>query len=362
DFCAHAEAHHDRPGGPPDGAEARLPQSHRPLQYVLEDLVYRWGLRGVSVRPLPDLAVYFARPLSQRAALRDAVHVQHRRSVPGWRPVRLQNGVSRGPRLPDWLERAVQADDHHWRVHRPVPDYHSRPRHCVRNADPRLFSVPDGHPDRRLDVAQLALLDPGYFHHRGCHHAHHRHHEHVHLRGPHDRSLPGQHRNCLVRASCPAPQARRQGGPRIAQHSGMPCVGRWQLIARRGIFLAILLNDMKTIAKLAFVCCLMSVPLWAQAPADNPVQVLRTPGWNKGVFVGGSTSFANTPSAQSFLVGARFGRVFTHELGTNALRGSFEMAVDVIPINEFWIGGNAQYAGAIDPFVAKWNFTGGKTV
>ncbi len=100
----------------------------------------------------------------------------------------------------------------------------------------------------------------------------------------------------------------------------------------------------------------------AQAAADNPVEMLRTPGWNKGIFVGGSTSFANTPSAQTFLAGVRLGRVFTHEVGKNALRGSFEMAVDIIPINEFWVGGNAQYAGAIDPFIAKWNFTGGKTV
>ena len=51
-----------------------------------------------------------------------------------------------------------------------------------------------------------------------------------------------------------------------------------------------------------------------------------------------------------------------HELGSSALRGSFEMAIDIIPINEFWIGGNSQYAGAINPFIAKWNFTAGKTV
>ena len=73
-------------------------------------------------------------------------------------------------------------------------------------------------------------------------------------------------------------------------------------------------------------------------------------------------SFANTPSAQTFLVAGRLGRVLTHQLGSNALRGSFEMAIDVIPINEFWIAGHAQYAGAINPFIAKWNFTGGKTV
>src|SRR5271165_2565747 len=120
---------------------------------------------------------------------------------------------------------------------------------------------------------------------------------------------------------------------------------------------------MKIIAILVVVLMpLLCARLLAQAAGDSPVEVLRTPGWNKGIFVGGSTSFANTPSAQTFLAGARFGRVLTHELGSNPLRGSFEMAVDIIPINEFWIDGNAQYAGAIDPFIAKWNFTAGKTV
>jgi len=48
----------------------------------------------------------------------------------------------------------------------------------------------------------------------------------------------------------------------------------------------------------------------------------------------------------------------THEVGHNALRGSFEMAIDIIPINEFWIHGNAQYAGAIDPFIAARHLSG----
>jgi len=110
---------------------------------------------------------------------------------------------------------------------------------------------------------------------------------------------------------------------------------------------------------LVWLCC---TPMLGQTSSNDPVDALRSPGWNYGFFVGGSQSFANTPSAQTFLIAGRLGRVLTHQLGSNALRGSFEMAVDVIPINEFWIGGNAQYAGAIDPFVAKWNFTGGKTV
>jgi lipid A 3-O-deacylase len=119
---------------------------------------------------------------------------------------------------------------------------------------------------------------------------------------------------------------------------------------------------MKITARLLFAIILAGTPLLAQQNPPDPVEVLRAPSWNMGFYVGGSESFANTPSAQTFLAGARIGRVLTHQVGSNALRGSFEMALDVIPINEFWIHGNAQYAGAINPFIAKWNFTGGKTV
>jgi hypothetical protein len=119
---------------------------------------------------------------------------------------------------------------------------------------------------------------------------------------------------------------------------------------------------MKALLRLVATALFLCTPLLAQSSAGDSVQVLRTPGWNKGVFVGGSQSFANTPSAQTFVAGFRLGRVLSHELGSNALRGSFEVAFDAIPMNEFWIGGKAKYAGAIDPLVAKWNFTGGKTV
>jgi lipid A 3-O-deacylase len=118
---------------------------------------------------------------------------------------------------------------------------------------------------------------------------------------------------------------------------------------------------MKIAIRLALLSYLACAPLKAQVPTNSPVDALRSPGWNWGLFVGGSQSFANTPSAQSFLIGGRIGRVLTHEVGEGALRGSFEMAVDIIPLNEFWING-AQYAGAINPFIAKWNFTAGHTL
>ncbi len=119
---------------------------------------------------------------------------------------------------------------------------------------------------------------------------------------------------------------------------------------------------MRELAKILAVCLILTLYSVAQAPSGDNVEALRAPGWNRGFYVGGSESFANTPSAQSFLIAGRLGRVLTHELGSNALRGSFEMDLDLIPINEFWVGGHAQYAGAINPFIAKWNFTGGRTV
>jgi lipid A 3-O-deacylase len=108
--------------------------------------------------------------------------------------------------------------------------------------------------------------------------------------------------------------------------------------------------------RLVLFCCLAGVPLLAQLPTDSPVDVLRHPGWNKGVFVGGGTSVASSPSGQSFLIGFRLGRVLTNEHGSGFLRGTFEMAGDIIPVDEYWIHGG-QYAAGINPFIAKWNFT-----
>ncbi len=115
---------------------------------------------------------------------------------------------------------------------------------------------------------------------------------------------------------------------------------------------------MKTAIRLFLFCCLAAAPLLAQVPTDTPVDVLRTPGWNKGIYGGFSTSVDSTPSGQSVIGAFRLGRVLTHELGSGPLRGSFEMAVDIIPVDVFWSHGGV-YGGGINPVVAKWNFTKG---
>ena len=48
-------------------------------------------VRRLALRPLPDLVLHFARPLSQREALRHALHGLDRRPVSGRRILRLQD-------------------------------------------------------------------------------------------------------------------------------------------------------------------------------------------------------------------------------------------------------------------------------
>ncbi len=113
---------------------------------------------------------------------------------------------------------------------------------------------------------------------------------------------------------------------------------------------------MKKASFLALLCCCLCAQLRAQLPVDSPVDVLRHPGWDKTIFVGGGTSVESTPSGQNFVLGFRLGRILTDEHGPGILRGTYEMGIDVIPLDEYWIHGG-QYAGGIDPIVFKWNFT-----
>ena len=118
---------------------------------------------------------------------------------------------------------------------------------------------------------------------------------------------------------------------------------------------------MKKAIPLALFCCLACAPLLAQASTDSPADVLRHPGWNESIFAGGGTTVASSPSAQNLVLGFRLGRVLTGEHGPGILRGTYEMGVDIIPLDEYWIHG-AQYAGGIDPVVFKWNFTSGSKI
>ncbi len=115
---------------------------------------------------------------------------------------------------------------------------------------------------------------------------------------------------------------------------------------------------MKKAIRLAIFCCLSCATLLAQIPTDSPVDVLRHPGWNKAVFMGGGTTVGFSPSAQNLVLGVRISRVMTNEHGSGIFRGTFELGFDVVPLDEYWIKGG-HYAGGVDPIMWKWNFTSG---
>ncbi len=115
---------------------------------------------------------------------------------------------------------------------------------------------------------------------------------------------------------------------------------------------------MKKAITLSLFCSLFCLPMLAQLPTDSPADVMRHPGWNGGIFAGGGTSVESTPSGSNFVLGVRLGRVLTEEHGPGILRGTYEMDIDIIPLDEYWINGG-QYAGGVDPVVFKWNFTKG---
>jgi hypothetical protein len=113
---------------------------------------------------------------------------------------------------------------------------------------------------------------------------------------------------------------------------------------------------MRHALRVALLCSLACAPLLAQIPTDSPVDVLRHPGWNRGVFIGGGSSVDSSPGGQNLVLGFRIGRVLTNEHGSGIFRGTLEWAGDIIPLDEYWIRG-AQYAAGVDPLVLKWNFT-----
>src|SRR5215471_20610744 len=90
----------------------------------------------------------------------------------------------------------------------------------------------------------------------------------------------------------------------------------------------VLPENMKKALRLALFVCIGCAPLLAQVPTDSPVDVLRHPGWSKGIFFGGGTTVDSSPSGQNFVIGIRVGRVLTNEHGSGIFRGTFELAGD----------------------------------
>ena len=113
------------------------------------------------------------------------------------------------------------------------------------------------------------------------------------------------------------------------------------------------------------VCFVFSNLMFAQNPADTPLNALRHPGWNYGAQLSGGSTVVQS-SAPRFVTANHsisdvavifhLGRVLSSEHGPAWIRGTFEWDVSVIPVEIFWVLGS-HYAGGFEAFGPRWNFT-----
>jgi len=105
---------------------------------------------------------------------------------------------------------------------------------------------------------------------------------------------------------------------------------------------------------------LLSVSALAQSlPSDS----LAQGAWELGLWTGGGHSVSGgTADTGVWDAGVRVGKVLTGEHGSGWLRGNLEYAADFIPAYLLVFPKQTSYAGGFDPFILKWNFTGGRKV
>ncbi len=108
------------------------------------------------------------------------------------------------------------------------------------------------------------------------------------------------------------------------------------------------------------VLALLSACAFAQGlPADS----LAKGTWELGIWTGGGHSVSGGIADTSMWnAGVRVGKVLTGEHGSGFMRGNLEYAVDFIPAYLLVFPSRTSYAGGLDPFVLKWNFTSGRKV
>jgi len=99
----------------------------------------------------------------------------------------------------------------------------------------------------------------------------------------------------------------------------------------------------------------------APGPAASSGTAAASQGnWEIGVTTGGGHSIAGgNRDTGVFNANLRLGYVLSHEHGPGALRGTFEYAVDITPVNVIFQQTNV-YGFSFTPVLLKWNFTSGQ--
>jgi len=108
------------------------------------------------------------------------------------------------------------------------------------------------------------------------------------------------------------------------------------------------------------ILAVLSVSALAQSlPSDS----LEAGAWELGLWTAGGHSVSGgTADTGVWNAGVRVGKVLTGEHGPGWLRGNLEYAVDFIPAYLLVFPSRTSYAGGLNPFILKWNFTGGRKV
>ena len=108
--------------------------------------------------------------------------------------------------------------------------------------------------------------------------------------------------------------------------------------------------------KIAVLMLLFAASMWAQSAPE-----IRHGSKELELFVqGGHSVSGGTSDTSVFSAGGRFGYAFA-SLGSNALRGTLEYAVEGIPIYFIAQPGTNAFGASFTPFDLKYNFTAPRT-
>jgi lipid A 3-O-deacylase len=96
------------------------------------------------------------------------------------------------------------------------------------------------------------------------------------------------------------------------------------------------------------------------AAQDRPADSLGRGTWELAPFIGGGSGLGKSSGTQFFYLGGRGGRVLTGKHLPGLLRGSFEWAVDAMPLYTVFTSNGGVYGGSFKPVIWQWNFTSGE--
>ena len=96
-------------------------------------------------------------------------------------------------------------------------------------------------------------------------------------------------------------------------------------------------------------------------PIDAPQSMTRG-SWEFAVFSGGGLGLGKSDNTQFMYSGGRIGWVLTGQHLGGWFHGSFEWAVDMMPLYVVFPPDSAVYGGSFKPAIWQWNFTSHKKV